>query len=262
MEDSVERSIARVIHAMRENLGEPITIDDMARIAMFSKFHFSRIFRDSTGTSPGRFLSALRLEEAKRLLTETKLSVADISNRVGYSSVGTFSSRFKINVGVAPSVYRETGGTPPRDGISGRRHDDQGSATIHGMVTLPEGMYGRQTFVGLFPDAIPQGWPVRCAELPGPGPYSLKNVPPGEWHVLACSEMACSELAGLGGADTMRSDATGADRTPAVGVNGPIVVRPGSVASAADVRLRPATPLDPPILLAPLEPRGMATAAI
>lgn len=257
MEDSVERSIARVIHAMRENLGEPITIDDMARIAMFSKFHFSRIFRDSTGTSPGRFLSALRLEEAKRLLTDTKLSIADISNRVGYSSVGTFSSRFKINVGVAPSVYRETRGTPPKDGISGRRHDDQGSATIHGTVTLPDGMRGHQTFVGLFPDAIPQGWPVRCAELPGPGPYSLKNVPPGEWHVLACSEMAGPDDEGA-----RRTGVPGRDRTPAVGVNGPIVVHPGSVAPSADVRLRPATPLDPPILLAPLEPRGMATAAI
>ena len=94
MDDVIERAVLRVIDSMHENLGEPLTIDDMARTAMFSKFHFSRVFQRVTGLSPGRYLSAVRLQEAKRLLASTSLSVTDISHRVGYSSVGTFSSRF------------------------------------------------------------------------------------------------------------------------------------------------------------------------
>jgi len=107
---SVERAIRRVIDDMHVNLSQEITIDDMARTAMFSKFHFTRIFREVTGTSPGRFLSGLRLQEAKRLLVETEFSVAEVSSRVGYSSVGTFSSRFKSCVGVSPSAFRALGG--------------------------------------------------------------------------------------------------------------------------------------------------------
>src|SRR2546430_14701048 len=95
---------------MRENLGEPLTVDDMAREALFSKFHFTRIFQRTTGVSPGRFLSALRLQQAKRLLVSTSLNVADISLRVGYNSVGTFSSRFTRSVGLCPTEYRRTGG--------------------------------------------------------------------------------------------------------------------------------------------------------
>src|SRR4051812_16414952 len=95
MEDALRRAVERAIQHMNENLSEPLTIDDLADVAMFSKFHFSRIFRNITGIPPGRFLSAVRLQEAKRLLLSTSLTVADISSQVGYSSIGTFSTRFK-----------------------------------------------------------------------------------------------------------------------------------------------------------------------
>src|SRR6266498_4177172 len=90
---------------MRTNLGEQLTVDDLARAAMFSKFHFTRIFQRVTGVSPGRFLSALRLQRAKYLLLSTSLNVADISLRVGYSSVGTFSSRFSRRVRLSPLSF-------------------------------------------------------------------------------------------------------------------------------------------------------------
>src|SRR5215813_8881373 len=106
MENAAERAVERVIAAMHANLGEQLTIDDMARVALFSKFHFSRIFLRVTGVSPGRFLAALRLEQAKRLLASTTFNVADISMHVGYTSVGTFSSRFTRSVGVSPTTYR------------------------------------------------------------------------------------------------------------------------------------------------------------
>ena len=73
---------------MRDNIGEELTVDDMARAAMFSKFHFTRVFQRVTGVSPGRFLSAMRLQRAKDLLLTTSMNVADISVHVGYNSVG------------------------------------------------------------------------------------------------------------------------------------------------------------------------------
>src|ERR1043165_8139811 len=101
MDEHIVRARRRATATMRSNLGDSLAIDDLARSAMFSKFHFSRVFQRVTGVSPGRFLSAMRLEEAKRLLVSTSFTVADISHRVGYNSVGTFSSRFRSSVGVS-----------------------------------------------------------------------------------------------------------------------------------------------------------------
>lgn len=107
MERTVEQAVRHVIESWRDKLSESITIDAMARTAMFSKFHFSRQFQRTTGVSPGRFLSAVRLEEAKRLLASTSMSVTEISHQVGYTSVGTFSSRFRSCVGLSPTLYRQ-----------------------------------------------------------------------------------------------------------------------------------------------------------
>src|SRR2546421_12747721 len=101
MDDIVRRAVERAIETMQQNLGERLTIDDMARAAMFSKFHFSRVFQRVTGVSPGRFLSAMRLEEAKRLLVSTSFTVAGMSPRVGYNTAATFGSRFRSSVRVS-----------------------------------------------------------------------------------------------------------------------------------------------------------------
>ncbi|MDL4777362.1 MULTISPECIES: helix-turn-helix domain-containing protein [Thermomonosporaceae] len=242
--DSIERSVERVIEAMHENLGENFTVDDMARIAIFSKFHFSRVFRDTTGVSPGRFLSALRLQAAKHLLVSTSLSVADISIQVGYASVGTFSSRFKSSVGVAPSVYRATGGVTPR-----RQPPSTGggkrSSTVRGELRPGENGPGGPAFVGLFPDVIPQGRPAQCTILPRPGRFVLENAPEGMWHVLAYSFGPDRH----DGADVRR----GAASAPSIGGYGPIVIGPDTATVEANVQLRSARPLDPPVLLAPLD---------
>jgi transcriptional regulator GlxA family with amidase domain len=113
MDSIVRQAVDRAIAMMQANLGEQLTLDDLARSAMFSKFHFSRIFQKVTGISPGRYLSAMRIEEAKRLLVTTSLTVADISHLVGYRGVGTFSSRFSDLVGVPPTTYRQFGGDVP-----------------------------------------------------------------------------------------------------------------------------------------------------
>src|SRR3569833_2375854 len=63
MDEIVRQAVVRAIVTMRDNLGERLTIDDLARAAMFSKFHFTRVFLRATGLSPGRFLSAPRVAD-------------------------------------------------------------------------------------------------------------------------------------------------------------------------------------------------------
>ncbi len=250
MEKAIEQAVGRVIQAMRDNLGEQLTIDDMARTAMFSKFHFSRAFQRVTGVSPGRFLSALRLQEAKRLLVSTSLTVTDISHRIGYNSVGTFSSRFRDSVGVSPTTYRQLGGFAPRGAADNRRRiPRRPSATLQGEVSsLVTDRLGL-IFVGLFADRIPQGQPIRCAVLHHPGPYTLEAVPPGNWYLLAHSVAA--------GLEAVVQSPQHGTQTLCIGATGPIGIGPDTGVKRADVQLRPRS-LDPSVLEALLDIRSVA----
>jgi AraC family transcriptional regulator len=234
MDEIVKRAVERAIETMQQNLGERLTIDDMARSAMFSKFHFSRVFQRVTGVSPGRFLSAMRLEEAKRLLVTTSFTVADISHRVGYNSVGTFSSRFRSSVGVSPTTYRQFSGTTRE--ISIADHDGAAStSTVRGHVVASPADGLGLVFVGLFPGRILQGPPVRYRVLPRPGAYVLQNVPLGSWYLMAYSMVP------------------GTDEALHVGSNGPIQIQRDVAARIADVQLHRMRMVDPPVLMAMLD---------
>lgn len=238
MDDAIVAAVERVIHAMRENLGEQITMDDMARTAMFSKFHFSRIFLRVTGISPGRFLSALRLQEAKRLLLTNSMAVADISHLVGYNSIGTFSSRFRASVGVSPSEYRQYGGVvEPLAEPAGAGHP----GVMRGHIWSSPGCRPGNVVVGLFPGRIAQGAPVRHVARTGIGPFEIGDVPAGTWHVLA------------------HSVEDGESAEPYVAAFGPVEVTAGGAAGRGfDMWLRPQRIFDPPALLAQLDQAMLA----
>ena len=234
MSETTARCLERTVESMRENLGEPLTIDDLARTAMFSKFHFTRIFQRMTGLSPGRFLSALRIAEAKRLLRTTSLTVADISHQVGYNSVGTFSTRFHSSVGMSPREYRRGG--PARPAV--RQGSDQPGASstrISGHVVRPESAWCGPVFLGVFPTPLLEGTPAVSTVLPRCGAFSLPAVPPGTWYVLA---QAAAQDAG----------ATAEPAAVYTACHGPVELR-ADVTALAEVRLRPRSLMDPPALL-------------
>jgi AraC-like DNA-binding protein len=245
MDSHTEQSIQRVIESIHQNIGERITIEDMARTAMFSKFHFTRLFQRTTGISPGRFLSAVRLEKAKKLLLTTSLSVTEITHQVGYNSVGTFSTRFKKSVGLSPTAYRDLRGFTPGISVASRRHGMR-TAVIHGRFVLPgRAEEAGPVFAGLFPDTIPQGTPVKCTVLDRPGPFRFESVPEGRWYLLA----QCVR----GGYEESLDD-----EPPTVGRHGPIEVRPGMITEPLELRLRPMRVLDPPVLMALTDARRTA----
>lgn len=100
--------------------GEPLDVDGLARLAGYSRFHFIRAFRDVYGETPGRYLARRRIERAQDLLATANLTVTEIAGLVGFASLGTFSTRFRAQVGVSPSAYRAQvaaqGGPPPIPG--------------------------------------------------------------------------------------------------------------------------------------------------
>jgi AraC-like DNA-binding protein len=92
----------------------------MAAEAGYSKFHFARAFKDAYGESPGAYLTRRRVERAQDLLRSANLTVTEIRLLVGFSSLGSFSSRFTDLVGLSPSAYQRhhgsLGGPPPIPG--------------------------------------------------------------------------------------------------------------------------------------------------
>lgn len=98
--------VRRAIAVMRERLDEPLTVAEIAAEAHLSAYHFIRVFRGATGETPHRFLTRLRIERARRLLSGSDLTVAQIAVRCGFASPGALSAAFLGEVGVRPSVYR------------------------------------------------------------------------------------------------------------------------------------------------------------
>jgi AraC family transcriptional regulator len=85
---------------------QPLTLDQMARIACLSSSHFLRSFQQAFRQTPHQFLTALRLERAQMLLQHTDLPVTEICYAVGFESLGSFSTRFRRQFGLAPIQFR------------------------------------------------------------------------------------------------------------------------------------------------------------
>jgi AraC-like DNA-binding protein len=85
---------------------EPLDLDTMAAVAGLSKFHFQRLFKATYGRTPAAYLSERRVERAQDLLRATNLTVTEVCHAVGFSSLGSFSSRFRALVGETPSEFQ------------------------------------------------------------------------------------------------------------------------------------------------------------
>jgi AraC family transcriptional regulator len=244
--DEHSRAVDRVVAAMRARFDEPLSLDDLARIAVQSPFHFNRVFRRKTGVPPVRFLAALRMAEAKRLLLTTDLSVTDVCHAVGYRSLGTFSTHFTELVGVPPRVLRHLGGEPGRileHALDEHRNGAGGAVTgpvLRGEVTASRPLRG-PIFVGAFSTPVPQGRPAGCTLLTAPRTFELEVPRPGGWHVCATTFPP----------GTSWIDYLLPDEASLLVASTEISATAGAVAAPAEpLRLRRVRPTDPPILVA------------
>ena len=86
---------------------EPLDLDALADTAHVSKYHFTRCFTQAYGETPMRYLTRRRIERAQDLLRSANLTVTEVCMMVGFSSLGSFSSRFRDLVGETPTQYRD-----------------------------------------------------------------------------------------------------------------------------------------------------------
>jgi AraC family transcriptional regulator len=249
----VPPSVLAAIELINRRYDEPLTMSRLAAEVYVSPFHFCRIFARATGITPGRYLTAVRLFEAKRLLLTSELTVSDIVCTVGYSSVGTFTTRFTAATGMSPSQYRDP---RVRDlllaiaphfrrlpapqalreaGAGGEGAAAPGGAHLSVRMEIPAGLRPADVVVGVFGDAVPQRGPVAFQGIQDTGPVTLAldSVPPGRWHVIAAAEHR-----GPGGEAEM---SFGALRSPVwMGAGEEVPIR---------LRIRALRPTDPPIAI-------------
>lgn len=89
---------------------EPLDLEGLARTAGISKFHFHRLFTATYGRTPAAYLSERRIERAQDLLRATNLTVTEVCHAVGFSSLGSFSTRFRQITGESPRDFQQRWG--------------------------------------------------------------------------------------------------------------------------------------------------------
>lgn len=117
-------------HADR-NFAEPLDLEQLAAVAAISRWHFHRLFAATYGRTPAAYLCERRVERAQDLLRGSNLTVTEVCHAVGFSSLGSFSSRFREIVGESPSDFQ-------------RRYAD-GAPRIPGCYLFMAGLVERST---------------------------------------------------------------------------------------------------------------------
>lgn len=99
------KALARAFSFIEENLGENFTLDDLARAACISRFHFARMFRISTGESPMGFCLQRRVERAKELLIQGETRISEIAHALGFFDQSHLSRTFRRLTGISPGEF-------------------------------------------------------------------------------------------------------------------------------------------------------------
>ncbi len=98
-----EKKVAQYIE---EHLAENISLATLADVARLSPYHFVRAFKQSFGLPPHRYLSSMRIQQAKSLLANPAMSVTQIGLNLGFSETSSFTTTFRKHTGLTPTAYR------------------------------------------------------------------------------------------------------------------------------------------------------------
>jgi len=99
--------INRTFDYIESNIEKPMTLEELAGVANFSRFHFNRIFQSIVGETPFQFILRVRLEKsATLLLTNKNETISEIAYKCGFSDISVFSRNFKSHFQISASQYR------------------------------------------------------------------------------------------------------------------------------------------------------------
>ena len=98
--------LQKVLGYIDEKLAQPVGVRELASQVHMSPFHFARRFKQAVGTPPHAYITQVRIERAKRLLSGTNIPLIDVATRVGYRTQAHFTGVFHRYVGTTPRAYR------------------------------------------------------------------------------------------------------------------------------------------------------------
>ena len=100
--------LQKVFRYVEERYAEGITLKEIARVANFSIYHFTRFFKEATGMTFNQYLSNLRIRRAVQYLRDTEDPVTEVAFKTGFNSIKTFNRVFKEITGFSPTEYRKS----------------------------------------------------------------------------------------------------------------------------------------------------------
>ena len=101
-------AIANAKEFVQSHVEETITLALVVEHVHMSRFYFCKLFKKVTGMTLTEYVSRVRVEKAKRLLTNPSLRVSEVVYASGFGSIPRFNSVFKRYVGMPPTEYRAT----------------------------------------------------------------------------------------------------------------------------------------------------------
>ncbi|MEM8674477.1 MAG: AraC family transcriptional regulator [Cyanobacteria bacterium P01_G01_bin.67] len=102
-----QTKLKQTIAYIQENLEQSVTLSELATVAQLSPSRFARAFKQTTGTSPHKYILERKIEKALELLKNPLLSIAEIGYSLNFSSQSHFTTVFRRFTGTTPSVYRK-----------------------------------------------------------------------------------------------------------------------------------------------------------
>jgi len=100
--------LGAVLDYIHAHASEELGLDELARVARLSPFHFSRLFKTGTGLTPHQYVLQWRVQEAKHLLRHSQLDIVDIAYRLGFRDQSHFTARFRKIAGATPRQWRQS----------------------------------------------------------------------------------------------------------------------------------------------------------
>lgn len=107
MKKGADNIIERTILIMKQHLHTQLTLADLARETRLSASYLSALFKEKTRYSPIQLFTSLKIQKASQLLKESKLSIKQIAQDMGYTDQYSFSRSFKLIMGTSPKQFRE-----------------------------------------------------------------------------------------------------------------------------------------------------------
>jgi len=154
------KAVEQVARFVQENHCDGIDVQDLADAAGYSRHHFSRAFKASTGVSPRAHLAAVRIETAKRLLLFESCAVIDVAAQVGFDSLSSFTRRFATTVGTTPGQLRQLAQKLEHCALAPFALGDPNQPNVAVTPVLPAGVEDScRIWLGWYPTPAPIGLP-------------------------------------------------------------------------------------------------------